>query len=158
MRGRKPKPTAMKLVAGNPGKRDLPADIGLNTPELGDPPDWFPDGAKDAWREGAANAPRGVLTALDRSVFGSWALAVHRLQRAVEMIEREGEVIENDKGNSQSHPANGIAHRNADIIRQCAAALGFDPTSRSRIGIEPHKPQNPFGALGKPKLVKGGKA
>src|SRR5688572_21911457 len=51
MRGRKPKPTWLKIMTGNPGKRPLndaePQPEGL----LGEPPEWLTDAQKAAWRD-----------------------------------------------------------------------------------------------------------
>jgi phage terminase small subunit len=49
-RGRKPKPTARKIAAGNPGKRALNKD----EPDFGlvtniEPPEWIAGEARDMW-------------------------------------------------------------------------------------------------------------
>ena len=51
MRGRKPKPTALKKLAGNPGKRKL-NDAEPDFTEITDvePPAWLPDLAVEMWQ------------------------------------------------------------------------------------------------------------
>ena len=48
-RGRKPKPTALKVLEGNPGKR--PLNLFEPTPEdkMPECPDWLEDEAKAEW-------------------------------------------------------------------------------------------------------------
>ncbi|SAL65530.1 hypothetical protein AWB68_03630 [Caballeronia choica] len=79
-RGRKPKPTARKIAAGNPGKRMLNKD----EPDFGsvtnlDPPEWIKGYAAEMWMCDAA-ALRATGAPVDR--FGSAGdvlLSVRRL-------------------------------------------------------------------------------
>lgn len=49
-RGRKPKPAARKLLAGNPGKRAINKNEPQFTPIThADPPEWFDDTARQMW-------------------------------------------------------------------------------------------------------------
>src|SRR6185312_2686519 len=49
MRGRKPKPSALKLLAGNPGKRALNKREPRPRREIPSPPAHLSDGARTAW-------------------------------------------------------------------------------------------------------------
>ena len=62
-RGRKPKPTAVKVLEGNPGKRSL--NTGEPKPEKKAPrcPAWLEDEAKKEWRRMAKQLEHlGILT------------------------------------------------------------------------------------------------
>jgi phage terminase small subunit len=50
MRGRKPKPTHLKLVTGNPGNRPLKPDSVEVDAILPDPPEHLFEEAKEEWR------------------------------------------------------------------------------------------------------------
>jgi phage terminase small subunit len=80
---RYPKPTALKLLTGNPGKRRITKNEPKPTGSIGEPPGWMLPEAKRAWHEiVAAYAGSDVLTALDRSqltvfcqMFAEWMVA-----------------------------------------------------------------------------------
>ena len=59
-RGRKPKPTAVKVLEGNPGKRSL--NTGEPKPEKKAPrcPAWLEDEAKKEWRRMACKTSCGI--------------------------------------------------------------------------------------------------
>ncbi len=69
MRGRKPVPTKLKLLRGNPGKRtlnDREPQIDPSTPE---PPDWLEGEARDKWFEVCDKlGDLGILTHVDADV------------------------------------------------------------------------------------------
>ncbi len=79
MAGRKPKPTAVKKLEGNPGKRKL------NTKELvpakGMPacPDWLMPEAKKKWERLAKLMNQmGVLTEVDMAAFAAYCQSYAR--------------------------------------------------------------------------------
>ncbi len=66
--GRRPKPTALKLLTGNPGKR--PTNPDEPTPDLGlpRPPAWLSAAAKREYsRLGRQLLAQGIMTILDRN-------------------------------------------------------------------------------------------
>ena len=74
MAGRKPKPTKLKLLAGNPGGRPLPENEPQPDPAIPDPPDWMEGEALAEWRRiaGARGAsPLGPRRALRSIPVGS---------------------------------------------------------------------------------------
>ena len=77
--GRKPKPTALRLIAGNPGKRALPkseAVVALSEPT---PPAFLCDDAKVEWgRVCSALYAAGLMTELDRAALAAYAAAYGR--------------------------------------------------------------------------------
>ncbi|WP_426032826.1 P27 family phage terminase small subunit, partial [Caulobacter sp. DWP3-1-3b2] len=89
-RGRKPKPTALKLIEGNPGKRAL-NDAEPNAGPIGNPPDDLDGLALAKWRE-MARLWRLVLTAADRDQLAEYCrLEVERVE-AMEKIKVDGPV------------------------------------------------------------------
>ena len=68
-RGRKPKPTALKELEGNPGKR--PLNDREPKPEKKAPPcpKWLNDDAKKEWRHTGRLPIRTMLTGKRRKVF-----------------------------------------------------------------------------------------
>ena len=135
--GRRPKPTFLKLIAGNPGKRPInegePQPIG----NLAEAPSWLSDSQKIIWDEAVANAPPGLLRCIDQSVFLVWVIAKDLHQDSVEKIAKYGAVIKSpDKGHPMQSPFVAVLNRQAQIMLKAAAEMGFTPSSRSRVKIE----------------------
>lgn len=136
--GRKPKPTALKELEGNPSKRKL--NTREPKPEKGIPtcPDWLLPEAKREWTRLAENLGKlGVLTKIDRSVFAAYCQSYARWKEAQEHIDREGSTFETDKGYQQQTPWVGIANTNQKLMLQAASEFGLTPSSRSRIVVDP---------------------
>ena len=69
-RGRKPKPTAVKVLEGNPGKRSL--NTAEPKPEKKAPrcPSWLEDEAKKEWKRMSKQLEQlGILTEIDMAAF-----------------------------------------------------------------------------------------
>jgi P27 family predicted phage terminase small subunit len=151
MRGRRPKPTWLKIVAGNPGKRPLNDDEPQPIGDLLDPPEWFSDSQKEGWRYAIASAPPGLLKRLDRSVLTVWvgAEALHR--EASIKVTQFGSVIKAPvTGTPMQSPYMAIMNKQAMIMLKSSAELGFSPSSRSRVKVgssNSSKPGNGFGGL-----------
>ena len=90
MRGRKPVPTQLKVVRGNPGKRALNKNEPQPVGELSDAPDWMSETQKAGWSYAIENAPQGLLKKLDRSVLTTWVVAEDFHRRAVEQVDKFG--------------------------------------------------------------------
>ena len=134
MAGRKPKPTAVKKLEGNPGKRKL------NTKELvpakGMPacPDWLMPEAKKEWERLAEPMNQmGVLTEVDMAAFAAYCQSYARWKETQEHINSEGSSFETDKGYQQQTPWVGTANTNQKLMLQAASEFGLTPSSRSRI-------------------------
>jgi P27 family predicted phage terminase small subunit len=156
--GPPPKPTYLKLVAGNPGGKRLNMNEPKPTRKLMNAPDFLCDDAKTEWRRVAPELFRlGLLTVLDRAVlamycqaWGHW-LAAERALRA--MAERDpagrGLLVKTANGNAIQNPLVGIANTEARMMISCGTEFGMTPASRSRIGTPGNgDPANPFAYLG----------
>jgi P27 family predicted phage terminase small subunit len=135
MRGRKPKPVALRLLEGNPGKRPLPNEP---KPEPTAPPCpyWLPLLAKREWRR---LAPRlellGLLTEIDQAAFAGYCCLVSRWRQAEALIEKEGMVCTAPDGRQKSHPATRVAFQSLQLLLKFAGDFGLTPSSRSRINV-----------------------
>lgn len=158
MRGRKPKPTHLKLVTGNPGKRKLNANEPKLDASLPMPPTHLSDEAKVEWgRVSEDLCACGILTKVDRAVlaaycqaYGRWVIAERVL---AEMGKRDeltgGLMIRTLNGNAIQNPIVGSANKAmADMVRY-AVELGMTPSARSRVSATPRDDQkNPFALIG----------
>lgn len=110
MAGRKPTPTSLKLVRGNPGKRRLPE----NEPKpagMATMPKFLTGRAAAIWKEYAPELIRlGLLTSLDGYSFAVWCSLTAQYE-------------ENEAMN-----AGRLAQ-----MRGLAACFGLEPASRARL-------------------------
>lgn len=71
MAGRKPKPTALKKLEGNPGKRKLNTKEPVPEKGMPDCPKWLLPEAKEEWKRLCQKlSEMGVLTEIDMAVSG----------------------------------------------------------------------------------------
>lgn len=137
MRGRKPVPSYLKLLRGNPGKRPLNENEPVPAGDLSDAPDWMTESQKTGWNYAIDNAPRGLLKKLDRSVLAAWVVAEDLHRRASEQIEKFGILTKApNTGLPIQSPYLPVVNKQAQIMLKAAEQLGFTPASRTRIQVE----------------------
>ena len=133
-KGRKPKPTAIKELEGNPGKRKLNENEPKPVRKAPSCPKWLLPEAKKEWRRLAKTMEAmGTLTESDRSAFAAYCQAYARWKEAEERITDRGLVIRTPSGYPQQVPYVSIAQQYLKIMGQFAERFGLDPSSRSRI-------------------------
>lgn len=153
MVGRKPKPTQLKVINGNPGHRALneaePKPVG----ELYEAPEWMTETQRIGWAYALQNAPLGLLKRLDRSLLSVWVVAEDLHREAAEKIAKFGMINKApNTGIPMQSPFLPILNKQAMIMMKAASELGFTPSSRSRIvapGAE--KSGNRFANNGRPR-------
>ncbi len=135
-RGRTPKPTALKLIAGNPGKRKLNPREPKPEGVLIEPPAYLSDGAKEAWHAAVRAAPPGLLRTLDGSILEVWACAADLYNKAQTGLVKTGLLVKApNTGVPMQSPYLAIANKQAQIMMKAAAEMGFTPASRSRVTL-----------------------
>jgi len=136
-RGRKPKPSALKLVTGNPGHRAVNSAEPKPRPGLPTPPATLNEDALREWRRVARELHQcGLLTLVDRAALAAYCQAYGRWAQAERELATEELVITTDKGNLIQNPLVGIARRaQSDMVRY-AAEFGMTPSARSRVHAE----------------------
>lgn len=139
MRGRKTKPTHLKVVAGNPGRRPLNTREPKPRGKLVDPPAWMNTDQREAWQYAIDHAPAGLLFKLDRSILAVWVVAecIHR--EATEKLQASGLLVKTKNGQPMQSPFLPIVNRQAVVMLRAAEQLGFSPSARAR--VELHEPQ-----------------
>ena len=114
--GRKPKPTHLKLVTGNPGRRPLSAVEAQAVPALPSPPPHLSDDAKVEWGRVSEELYKiGLLSGIDRASLAAYCQAYGRWATAERAIAEMGK---------------------RDLVRY-AAEFGMTPSARSRIIAAP---------------------
>lgn len=138
-RGRKPKPTAQKRLAGNPGKRPLNYDEPKPTMRVKKPRGMATHNkyVGKLWDEYAPELERmGLLTGLD---VAGLRLMLQHYQFALEaafMVRDEGMTRRDENGVERKHPAMLMFEKNSEMYRKWATEFGMTPSARARLKIE----------------------
>lgn len=144
MKGRKPKPTHLKLIEGNAGKRALNKKEPFPQGNLHEAPEWFTEDQKTGWAYAIANSPCGLLKLLDRSALTVWVVAEDMHRQATVAVGKFGLITKSpSKGEPMQNPYLPIINRQAQIMMKAAAELGFTPSSRSRVEISGGETEDP---------------
>jgi P27 family predicted phage terminase small subunit len=134
MRGRRPKPTRMKVLTGNPGKRPLNDTEPNPAPAV---PECPPELGRVAHREWdrlvGELATLRLLTNLDRAALAAYCGSYALWAEAMEAIQKFGAMVKSPSGYPIQSPYVAIANRQAEIMMRIASEFGFTPASRSRI-------------------------
>ena len=140
MRGRKPVPTSLKVLRGNPGKRRLndaepmPEAMAID----GAPPVCLSEDGKVEWRRLAPMLGRlGVLTETDVDALVAYCEAWANWKQAQQKIRQFGMVIKSKdpKQLPVISPYVRIAHNAMNQMRAFLVEFGMTPSSRSRIKV-----------------------
>lgn len=150
-RGRKPKPTKLRELNGNAGKRPL----NTNEPKFSEivniePPKWLPDLAVEMWHrvvpELLANK---ILTLVDIHNVEAFCLAYARWREAESHVNDNGVVMNTPMGGMVKNPALTVVNEAKKQMIQFGSLLGLDPSSRSRLtgSVGKETVANPFADL-----------
>jgi P27 family predicted phage terminase small subunit len=137
MKGRKPTPTMLKVLSGNPGKRPL-NEREPNAPQgVPTPPEWLDDEAKAEWERVSIDlAEMGLLSQADRPALAAYCVAWSRWVDAEAQVKKYGTVVKSpDKGFPMKSPYLSIADQALETMRKLMVEFGLTPSSRSRIRV-----------------------
>ena len=133
--GRKPVPTMLKVLHGNPGRRPVDPDIEpQGQGQLWAPPLWFNDEQREQWAYALEWAPPGLLTATDREILVVWVVACVKHANAAAKVGQLGDVVTTKDGNIIQNPYLSILNRQALIMIRVVSELGFSPAARAGLG------------------------
>lgn len=137
MAGRKPKPTKLKLVQGNPGKR--PLNDAEPQPENKAPacPAWLDKISKAKWKSVAPELERiGVLTKIDGAILAAYCKNYSRWVMAERVLTEKGTTYESNTAKGiivRVRPELKIAEEAMRQMRAFASEFGLTPSSRTRL-------------------------
>lgn len=130
MRGRKPKPTELKIAQGNPGKQSKAIlSRGLKIPNaIPDPPADLSELAADEWRRIAPLLHDiGMLAKIDRD-----ALALY-CESLADWFKARREVLAKPMIGKRRNPQWVIEEKAAARLLRMMAEFGLTPSSRMRL-------------------------
>lgn len=160
--GRPAKPTPLKILTGNPGKR--PLNNAEPKPSATAPkcPTWLDPEAKRLWKELAPELERlGLLTCVDGGSLAAYCQAWAEFRLATETLRREGRCVQTGGqphedqdgkpigrgwigGQMQPHPAVAQQRSAWSAIKSFAGLFGLDPSSRSKLHVGGETAEDPL--------------
>jgi P27 family predicted phage terminase small subunit len=133
MRGRKPKPSAVKDLLGNPGRRLNPAEP---KPKVCIPscPKVLAPEAQKYWDLAAAQLEQlGILTAVDGVALAVLCDLWAGYLEAQDKVEKLGPIAVSKNGHGYPSPYLTAAMQYRKQIREYLVEFGLTPSSRSRV-------------------------
>ena len=138
--GRRPKPTSLKLLAGNPGNRPVNTNEPRPRDVLPKCPPVLQGEAKREWRRMAKKLhDAGLLSEIDGAALTTYCLTWARLMDAEEKLRTIGAVVKTPNGWLAHSPYLAIATKATEQLVRILVEFGMTPSSRSRIHV-PSKP------------------
>jgi P27 family predicted phage terminase small subunit len=149
VKGRKPKPTHLKLIEGNPGKREL--NRAEPEPRETEPekPDFTTGAASACWdRIVVELRAMGILHAADRDAleiyceaYGTWKTAQAGVAKGV-LVNRGTD----DAPHPVTNPSWRVARDAGAVVLRIGESFGLTPSARTRIEL-PATDDGDLGAL-----------
>ena len=136
MRGRKPKPTVLKLLDGNPGKRRINDREPTAPAGIPEPPDWLDDGARAEWFRIVKDLDgMGLLSPADHAMLEAYCTTYSRFVQAEVQVRKYGPIVKSPNGFAQTSPYLTVANQALEALRKLSVEFGLTPSSRSRIRL-----------------------
>ena len=150
--GRKPTPTGLKLIKGNPGRRPInQGEPILEATQIPKPPVHITGIALTEWDRVAPILYNcGVLTELDVAALGAYCQSFGIYTQALDAIDAFGKkenldcglLLKTTSGTLKQNPLIGIANKAAADMVRYATEFGMTPSSRTKLEIISAKPSN----------------
>jgi len=146
MAGRKPKPTALKKLAGNPGKRKLNDKEPAPPPGLPDCPKHLDGAAREEWKRVLALlSAMKIVTIADRAMLAIYCAAWSTMVEAQKDLATEGLIVlTGPNAYPAMNPLLTVIKQAQATISKVAVEFGLTPASRSRIHTPSDKPVDDF--------------
>jgi P27 family predicted phage terminase small subunit len=153
-KGRKPTPTQLKLLRGNPGKRKLKEDEPRPEASIPECPSHLGEEARAEWERMSVELfDLGLLTALDRAALACYCMAWGRWVEAERMVKQYGEVLKSKgTGGFYRSPYLDVSNGALAQMKAFLTEFGMTPSSRTRVsGAGKPAADDPFTAFLKKK-------
>jgi len=145
MRGRKPTPTALRALRGNPGRRLLNRREPKPKGGLPPCPPNVKGEARAAWRQIAKMLrDAGIGTVLDRNAMMLLVEAWQTWVTATTALRQSGLLIKSPSGYPLQNPLLAIANKAHEQLVRLLAEFGMTPASRTRIQVGLPQAPDPF--------------
>lgn len=138
-RGPRAKPTNLKMLQGNPGKRplnDSEPQYSLSE-ENAKPPAYLSAYAKKEWKRIVPLLQKNkLLTDADIPMLAAYCQAYSRFIESEKLIRAHGFTAVTDKGNVIQRPEVGISNKAMEEMLKFGREFGLTPSSRAQLHVE----------------------
>ena len=136
------KPTVIKKLFGNPGKRPLndqepePTDYKMLPPA----PDYLGEAAKKEWKRlGKELIKMGVISKASITCLGAYCSHFEQWVNAYRIVIEQGSFFTAPNGEVKQHPALSVVTKQLDSMRKWMNELGVTPSSMSGLRVKKEK-------------------
>lgn len=137
-RGPAKKPTTLKILQGNPGKRPLNLNEPKPKPIMPPIPKWLDTAAKKEWKRIAEELKTmGLLTYIDGAALAGYCKCFSMVQAANAEIKERGTTYTTPTGFLRDNPAIDRMRQYLTLMRQYLSEFGLSPASRAGLEIKP---------------------
>lgn len=143
MPGPPPKPTALKILEGNPGQRKLNTEEPKPTPGAPRPPADLKGEALAEWGRIVPELERlGLLSKLDRAYLVAYCEAWASFDAARAAMVEHGPLVRGRDGGLVKNPAAAVMKDAADMMLKFGSRFGMSPSDRSRLTVPLETPDD----------------
>ena len=140
--GKKPKPTNLRVLQGNAGKRPLNKKEPRPKAEIPTCPRHLSTKAKAEWKRVTRRLyALGLVTQVDRAALSAYCQAWGRWVEAEEEVRKNGDIVKTRAGNVIQNPWLAVANKAQEQMVKLAAEFGMTPSSRTRVSADPVNPE-----------------
>ena len=127
-------PTAIKELAGNPGKRPLNRREPKPRSRIPKPPAHLSDAERVEWRRILRiTAPMGVITEAEADILALYVASYAQWVECRREIEAKGILVVSEKGAVMRNPVLKVADDAQRTMLRCMGELGLTPSARVRM-------------------------
>lgn len=142
IRGRRPLPSRVKEMRGNPGHRPLNDAEPTLPPDMPPCPRHLSREARHEWRRMSRQLHEaGILTKIDRTALAAYCQLYARWVKAEQEVERLGEVVKAPTGYPIQNPYLSVANTALKLMHGYLVEFGMTPSARSRVKAKKPKDQ-----------------
>lgn len=133
-KGRKPKPTALKILEGNTGHRPIHPENEPQPTKKTTCPAWLAPEAKTEWKRISKSLDElGILTDFDRAALAGYCQSYARWKQAEEIVSKKGMTITDRYGREVTRPEVVISRQEKMEMLKFAAEFGMTPSTRTKL-------------------------
>jgi P27 family predicted phage terminase small subunit len=139
VRGRKPKPTALKKLAGYPGHRPLNKFEPVPAPAIPKCPAFLSGPERTEWNRVTKQLLElGLLAEIDRSLLAIYCMQWGTFLEASAQLKKKGRLtILTGTGSYMQDPLVGVRNQAAQQVVKIAELFGISPSARARVHADP---------------------
>lgn len=135
-KGRPRKPTKLKVLHGNPGRRPLPESEPEPTVGAPEPPEWLEDEALAEWgRVVPELAAIGLVALVDRAALAAMCQSWADYVAAERAVGADGATVKTARGGIAKNPMVTVMNEAFGRWRVMAGQFGLTPSARASLAV-----------------------